>query len=40
LTELLNEDVLDKYEIWDYISMNQQYLQELGVSCPEIDDIV
>ena len=40
LTELLQEPQLDKYSVWDYISMNQQYLQELGVSSPEIDLIV
>lgn len=31
---------MDKFAILDYVSMNQQYLQELGVSSPEIDDIV
>ena len=40
IIEILQEEVVDKYSFWDYISMNQQYLQELGVSCPEIDDVV
>ena len=31
---------MDKFAFWDYISMNQQYLQELGVSSNEIDDVV
>lgn len=40
LIDLIQEPNLDKYAILDYVSMNQQYLQELGVSSPEIDDIV
>jgi len=40
MIELIQESNLDKYAILDYVSMNQQYLQELGVSSPEIDDIV
>jgi mevalonate kinase len=38
--EILEETVIDKYALWDYVSLNQQYLQELGVSSPEIDEIV
>ena len=31
---------MDKFAFLDYVSMNQQYLQEIGVSSPEIDEVV
>ena len=40
LVELLQEQNLDKFAFLDYISMLQQYLQEIQVSSSEIDDIV
>ena len=40
LYEILEEPKLDYYAFWDYISLSQVYLQELGVSSPEIDKIV
>ena len=40
IIELTQEEVVDKFAFWDYVSMNQQYLQELGVSSPEIDQVV
>ena len=40
LVECLQEQTLDPFAFLDYISMNQQYLQDLGVSAPAIDDIV
>ena len=40
ILEIIEEPVIDKYALWDQISMSQQYLQELGVSSTEIDKVV
>ena len=40
ITEILQEQSVDKYAFLDYISMSQQYLQDIGVSSAEIDDVV
>ena len=40
ITECLQEQVVDKFAFLDYISMSQQYLQDVGVSSPEIDSVV
>ena len=40
IIEILQEEVVDKFAFLDYVTQNQQYLQELGVSSPEIDDVI
>lgn len=40
VVECLQEQAVDRFAFLDYVSMSQQYLQDIGVSSPEIDEVV
>ena len=40
IIECLESSPVDQFQLLDLVSMNQQYLQELGVSGTDIDNIV
>jgi mevalonate kinase len=40
IIETFQDEEFNRDALLDYVAMNQQYLQELGVSVPKIDEIV